>query len=374
MLNYHTGTVRADLTPPGYAVVSLPQPSEARLSVERVSVRYPGVVALDEISLAVADREMLCLLGPSGSGKSTLLRVVAGIETPTSGRVLCDGVEVVGPDRFVEPEHRRVGMVFQDYALFPHLTVAANVAFGLAGRSKAETVGIVNGLLERLGLTRYAQSYPHTLSGGERQRVALARAMAPAPRILLMDEPFSSLDGRLRDEVRRQAMAFLRDAGITTIVVTHDPDEAMRIGDRIALLRDGRLMQCARPDELYAHPATTFAARMFGDLNELRGMVLGERVDTALGSFAVPHMADRVEVSVCIRPEHVHLSAHRHGVSARVVSVTFLGGVDQVAVAVAGHETPIVLRTTGRAEVNPGQAVHVEVHPADAMIMARDTH
>jgi iron(III) transport system ATP-binding protein len=358
--------VRPDLS----SARSGPAAGAAALSLEGVSVRYGKVRALDGVSLTVAAGELLCLLGPSGSGKSTLLRLVAGVEHPTAGRIVIGGVEVAGPRRFVEPERRRTGMVFQDYALFPHLTVEANVAFGLRGRSRADASRLVGEWLGRLGLARHARSYPHMLSGGERQRVALARALAPGPRLLLMDEPFSSLDGRLREEVRQRTVDLLRDTGTTTVVVTHDPDEAIRIADRIALLYEGRLVQSGRPDDLYLHPATLFAARFFSDVNELRGVCLGGQIDTPLGRFAAPHVAEHAPASVCVRPQHVRLTAGGAGTAARVVRKEFLGDADQLVVAVPGLEAPVTLRTAGRTRAEPDDTVYLDVLAGDAMIVA----
>jgi iron(III) transport system ATP-binding protein len=211
------------------------------VAVEGVSQRFGEQVVLDRVSLAVRAGEVLGLVGPSGSGKSTLLRLIAGIDRPWGGVIRVAGEEVASPAVFVPAERRRVGMVFQDYALFPHLTVAANVAFGLRGLPRRQADEVVRTLLERVHLSRYAASYPHTLSGGERQRVALARALAPTPRVLLMDEPFSSLDADLRERVRRDTVDLLRDLHTTTIVVTHDLKEAVQMTDRVAVLRAGRL-------------------------------------------------------------------------------------------------------------------------------------
>ncbi len=347
--------------------------AHARVAVERVSVRYGAILALDTVSIDVAEGEIVCLLGPSGSGKSTLLRTIAGIDRPSSGRIVIDGRELAGPQRFVEPEQRCVGMVFQDYALFPHLTIEANVAFGLTGRPRTHVRRVVDELLARLDLRRYAGSYPHMLSGGERQRVALARALAPAPRVLLMDEPFSGLDDRLRDRIRRQTMELLRDTRTTTIIVTHDPDEAMHIADRIALLHWGRLVQCGPPDHLYTHPATLFAARFFSDVNEIEGTCHGGWVETPVGSFPAPGLADHARVSVCIRPQHLRLSsASPRGIPARVVSTTFRGASDQLVLAVDGVEAPMTLRATGRTRLEPGDRVFVDIPDADVMVLPRE--
>ena len=356
--------------------VAEPSPSPARpprVALDGVGLRYGDVQALTGVSLEVAEGEIVCLLGPSGSGKSTLLRLVAGIERPTEGRILMDGIEVAGAGRFVEPEARRIGMVFQDYALFPHLTIAANVAFGLRGRPRAEADRIARGLLERVGLSRYAAAYPHTLSGGERQRVALARALAPAPRVLLMDEPFSSLDGRLRDQIRDETLDLLRETATTTIFVTHDPDEAMRAADRIALLHEGRLVQCGAAVDLYTHPSTLFAARFFSDLNELDGTCRQGRVETALGSFAAPALADGTPARVCIRPEHLRLAPGPSGMAARVLRSAFLGEIDHLVLAVPGLDTRLTLRAFGRTGLAVDDVVYLEVPPHDALIVPRDS-
>ncbi len=347
--------------------------SGSKLTVEAVSVRYGARQALDQVSLRVADGEVLCLLGPSGSGKSTLLRLVAGVERPSSGRIAIGDLEVVGPGRFVEPELRGVGMVFQDYALFPHLTVAANVAFGLKGRGRQETTRIVGAMLDRVGLERFGDSYPHTLSGGERQRVALARALAPQPRVLLVDEPFSSLDTRLRDRVRQDTLDLLRETCTTAVLVTHDPDEAMRVADRIVLLCEGRLVQSGTPAEIYTRPETLFCARFFSDVNELPGVCRNGRIDTPLGSFAAPHLGDQTPACVCIRPQHLRLASQPTSIAARVVKSTFLGEVDHVELQVAGSPsgppTPVTLHAFGWTRLAPGDAVHLEVHAGDVLVV-----
>lgn len=342
------------------------------LGLESVSLRYGAILALNDVSLSAESGEILCLLGPSGSGKSTLLRLVAGVERPTAGRIRLDGSEVAGPRGFLEPERRRVGMVFQDYALFPHITISANVAFGLKGLGRSGARTAAGDMLERVGLSRYADSYPHMLSGGERQRVALARALAPKPRVLLMDEPFSSLDGSLREQVRRDTLNLLRELGTTTLLVTHDPDEAMRVADRIALLHNGCLVQCARPRDLYARPTTTFAARTFGDINELKVACRSGSVDSALGTFPADGIADGTPASLCIRPQHLRIAHTGAGIPARVVTTSFLGEVDHVVLSVAGLEWPLTMRVFGRSRLEPGDNVHLEVDPDDVLVIPHD--
>jgi iron(III) transport system ATP-binding protein len=347
--------------------------AETTLRLDRVSARYGSVQALADVSFSVSRGEIVSLLGPSGSGKSTLLRLVAGIEAPSSGRIAIEGSEVAGPGGFTEPEQRRVGMVFQDYALFPHLTVADNVAFGLKGRRRSETRHVVDTLLERLGLRRFAASYPHMLSGGERQRVALARAMAPGPRVLLMDEPFSSLDVRLREDVRRYTVDILRETRTTTVVVTHDPEEAMAIGDRIALLNAGRLVQIGSPDEIYSQPTSRFAAQLFGDVNVIPGTCVHGQIETPLGQFAAPHIADGMPAHVCIRPEHLRVANHPTTLHARVVDVTFLGEIEAVRLAFPGLETLLTLRAGGRTGLRPGEHTSIEVVPGQVLILPHDS-
>jgi iron(III) transport system ATP-binding protein len=293
------------------------------VALDAVSLRFGDVLALDEVSLEVGAGEIVSLLGPSGSGKSSLLRIVAGIERPTAGRVVLDGVEVAGSRRFIEPEHRRVGMVFQDYALFPHLTIAGNVAFGLKGRERADVSHTVGVLLERLGLARYSASYPHALSGGERQRVALARALAPGPELVLLDEPFSSLDATLRGELRREVELILDEAGTAALLVTHDQEEAMVMSDRIGVMRAGRLVQVGRPEEVYLKPSERWTAEFVGEVNVLAGLARGDEVDTEVGVFDLLGPVSG-PVHVAIRPEQLELSAENRS-NAEVVDREFRG-------------------------------------------------
>ena len=227
----------------------------ARLTFEGVSRRYGDSYALKDFSLDVAPGEVVCLLGPSGCGKSTLLRVAAGLERPSEGRILINGQEVSGPKAFVPPEKRGVGLMFQDFALFPHLTIVDNVAFGLKALPKADAVREALNMLVRVGLEDYAEAYPHILSGGQQQRVALARAIVPRPSVMLMDEPFSGLDVQLREAMQEETLTLLRETRATSMIVTHHPEEALRLGDRIAVMRKGRIVQVGKAEELYNNPA-----------------------------------------------------------------------------------------------------------------------
>lgn len=306
-------------------VTKTPVSLAMELVFEDVVQAYGPVRALDGVSLTVAAGELVCLLGQSGCGKTTLLRVASGIEQPTSGRVLMGGVEVSRASSFVPPERRGIGLMFQDYALFPHLTVLDNVAFGLQPIGKAEARKNALAALKRVRLEKHADDYPHMLSGGEQQRVALARSIVPRPGILLMDEPFSNLDKRLRDEVREDTTAILREAGATTIVVTHDPEEAMRTADRIVLMRAGRIVQHGSPEALYSAPADLSVARFFCNFNEIEGRITAGRVETPVGMFPMPEwFSGQSKAVVCIRPQAVRLSvAERRGCAVKLCRVGF---------------------------------------------------
>ena len=266
---------------------------------------------VDDVSLSVASGQVTCLLGPSGCGKSTTLRMIAGVETPDNGRILIDGDEVFGPSRNLPPEARGVGLMFQDFALFPHLTVAQNVAFGLSDKTARRER--VESLLSRVNLAGFGPKHPHELSGGEQQRVALARALAPRPRVLLMDEPFSGLDNRLRDGIRDATLEVLKSEGTAVLLVTHEPDEAMRMADEIALMRDGRVVQRGAPYNLYNSPADEAAAAFFSDVNVIRGTSRGALTETPFGAFLTPGHADGAEVDIVIRPQHLKIDFDRAG-------------------------------------------------------------
>jgi iron(III) transport system ATP-binding protein len=316
----------------------------ARLTFDNVSRRFGDTLALDRVSIDVEPGEVLCLLGPSGCGKSTLLRIAAGVERPSSGRILLDEQEVAGPNRFMPPEKRGVGLMFQDFALFPHLSILDNVAFGLKSLTRSEAKAEAHAALERVGLGHYAGEYPHILSGGEQQRVALARAIAPRPSVLLMDEPFSGLDPRLREKMREETLAILHETHATCIVVTHDAEEAMRMGDRVVLMRKGSVVQIGKALDLYRAPKDILAARTFSDLNELPARVEQGSAVTPLGRFSVGALPDGTEAIVCVRQRGVRLLTAGQGIPGRVLDTRFLGDVALVEVAVQGLDAPILAR------------------------------
>lgn len=283
-----------------------------RLQVDGLTRSFGGRPVVDDVSLTVAPGQVTCLLGPSGCGKSTTLRMIAGVERPDGGTIRIDGLPVHGADVNLPPEARSVGLMFQDFALFPHLTVAQNVAFGLSG-DRAAKLRRVEELLERVNLSGYGAKHPHQLSGGEQQRVALARALAPRPRVMLMDEPFSGLDNRLRDGIRDTTLDVLKEEGTAVLLVTHEPDEAMRMADEIALMRGGQIVQRGAPYNVYNAPVDKAAAAFFSDINVIRGRSKGALTETPFGAFLTPGHPDGAEVEIVIRPQHLKIDFDRAG-------------------------------------------------------------
>ena len=244
-----------------------------RLEVTSLYHQFDGVDVVNNVSLSVRPGQVTCLLGPSGCGKTTTLRIIAGVERQQKGKILLDGTLVSDSKTHLEPDKRRVGLIFQDFALFPHLNIEENVGFGLEGRNSKNSSRISQ-LLSRVGLDGFQKKYPHQLSGGEQQRIALVRALAPRPRLMLMDEPFSGLDLRLRDDIRDMTLNLLREEGTAVLLVTHDPDEAMRMADEIALMRNGSIVQKGAPYNIYNAPRDKAAAAFFSDINVIKGCLL----------------------------------------------------------------------------------------------------
>ncbi|WP_247003521.1 ABC transporter ATP-binding protein [Halosolutus gelatinilyticus] len=363
------------------------------LRLESVSKRYGGgrgaseTVALRNVDLAVRDGEFFTLVGPSGCGKTTTLRTIAGFEEPTAGDVRFDGAEVTG----VAPEDRNVGVVFQSYALFPHMTVAENVGYGLRFREPPTGTTAderVAELLDLVDLDGMGDRSPDQLSGGQQQRVALARALAPQPELLLLDEPMSALDARLRESLRRQVTRIQTELGITTVYVTHDQEEALAISDRVAVMNDGRVEQVATPQDIYREPATRFVAEFVGDNNVFDGDVRdrgddaaaiggdGDRsavevsgeysvVEVSGKTFELPALPGRADrVTFCVRPGALSRAADRNRITIAVETCEFLGETVRVNGLWNGTETVLQL-----PDVPDGDAVTVGFDPDDAHVV-----
>ena len=316
-----------------------------RLEFTNVSHRFGETLAVDDVSIGVEAGEFVCLLGPSGSGKTTLLRLAAGLETLQSGRIAIDGTTVAegGHTHQIPPEKRGVGLMFQDYALFPHLTVAQNIGFGLQDGLRDGTW--IERALGDMHLAHLGERYPHTLSGGQQQRIALLRALAPAPGVLLLDEPFSGLDEHLRQRVRQETRAILAESGVTALMVTHNPEAAMFLADRIVVLNDGRMAQDASPIEIYTSPADPFIVRLFGPANEFGGVVHARLLDTALGPIPATGVENGREALCLVRADGVEITAAPpdggHGyVRMRVETARVLGPMSYLLLKPVADDMP----------------------------------
>jgi iron(III) transport system ATP-binding protein len=319
--------------------------------------------AIDHVTLELEKGEILALLGPSGCGKTTTLRLIAGFEQPDAGLVEIDGRVMADGHIFVPPEQRGVGVVFQEYTLFPHLTVAENIFFGLRKLSPQSRAQRLRDMLETVGLTSLVQRYPHELSGGQQQRVALARALAPRPAVLLLDEPFSNLDADLRRQMLHEVYTMLRELGTTAVFVTHDHEEAFMVADRVGVLNRGKLEQLGRPEEIYYLPATHFVARFLGQANFIPGRVVGHTIETMLGFFPNPSsLPQGVTVELMIRPDELDVQPDPSG-NATVVSRRFRGADTLVVVQLSSglilhsHQSPALV-------LQPRERVRVVAQPA----------
>ena len=334
-------------------------------SVSLANVRrvYDGKAVVDDVSLTAPEAKVLALLGASGSGKSTLLRLIAGLERVDGGEIHIGDERVSTPKRTLPAEARRVGMVFQDYSLFPHLNAAANVAFGLAHLPRAEREALALSWLGRVGLASRAGAYPHELSGGEQQRVALARALAPKPRAILLDEPFSGLDPVLREELRQVTMDALAQTHTTALFVTHDAEEALLVADRLAILKAGRLLQEAAPREAYDKPASLDAAAALGPINTCTGRVENGMVQTPFGPVNAANLPAGAEAHVGVRAEALRLIPGRQ---ARVIDVRPHGAHDLARVEVQG----LVWRALIPARTPLGERVDAAIQAVGAFAFA----
>jgi iron(III) transport system ATP-binding protein len=351
--------------------MAAPDTAGTRVQLESVAKFFGETRALDGVNLDIAAGELFFLLGPSGCGKSTLLRLIAGLHEPTGGRLLFDGRDVTGQST----ESRNAVMCFQSYALWPHMTVRENVRFGLnvRGMSRAEQDGRIDEVLKLVQMTAYADRKPNALSGGQQQRVALARAIAVRPAVLLLDEPLSNLDAKLRNEMRSEIRRICKTAGFTTIYVTHDQKEALSVADRIAVLKDGKLMQVGSPGELYHKPQNTFVADFIGQTNLLPGKVIGRengtaRVETAVGPITAATAGEVPDqVTLSIRPEQMQFGGTRlNTLVGRQLERTFLGEASEHVLDVGGHRLKAIAAPPVFEEMDE---VTISFDPADAVIL-----
>ena len=351
-----------------------PQGETPVVVLQHVSRCYENLSAVWDLSLSLGAGEILCLLGPSGCGKTTTLRMVAGVERPDQGRIFVEGAEVDGESRFVPPERRNIGLMFQDHALFPHMSVVENVAFGLAGLSASARRERALRELRRVDMDSAADFYPDRLSGGEQQRVALARALAPGPGVMLMDEPFSGLDRRLRDSVRDQTLTLLKSIGACALLVTHDPEEAMRMGDRIALMRRGRLLQLGSPQDVYYRPLDAEVAFFFSDFNELQGIVANGAIATPFGVITPRQsFSEGEKISVLLRQEafHLHPGPGRLPLDAHVWRARLLGRDSLIEFRLPAQDALFRARLPGIILPGAGEMLRLHFDPAHVLTFAQ---
>ncbi|MGI9371102.1 MAG: ABC transporter ATP-binding protein [Hyphomicrobiales bacterium] len=358
--------------------------SEPIISIRNVNKEFPGVIAVDNANLDIQANEFFALLGPSGCGKTTLLRMIAGFETPTSGEILIDGQDM----SVVPPNQRPVNMVFQSYAVFPHMSVRDNVTYGLkvTGVSAGEIAPRVEEALGQVALTAQADRRPDQLSGGQRQRVALARALVKQPKVLLLDEPLSALDAKLREQMQLELAHLQEDVGVTFIIVTHDQDEALSMADRIAVMHEGRVDQIATPDLLYEQPKNRFVADFIGKVNLFEGEVSGGAgrnvsVETAgLGKVSVPHEGEaQGAVTLAVRPEKVRISKSEPKVKSdvstngRIADWAYYGDMSHMFVETDnGLRIGVIIQNETRTTVDTmdvGDQVYVHWSPEDTLLL-----
>lgn len=331
---------------------------EIGVCVQNAVKRFPGVAAANGVSFELARGQLMALLGPSGCGKTTTLRLIAGFERLDAGIIEIGGQRVAGPGLHLPPERRRVGMVFQEYALFPHLSVAHNILFGLHAYAGDRTRRMAQ-VLELVGLTGYEARMPHELSGGQQQRVALARALAPEPDLVLLDEPFSNLDAGLRVRVRAEVRSILRQANATAIFVTHDQEEALSLVDTVAVLIQGVVHQVAPPQKLYRHPADVHVATFLGDANFLPGSARGRQVECELGMLETV-TENHGAVDVLVRPENIAVTPAAADAPTRVRAINFFGHDQLVSVQLASGRM-VDARLGPMYHFAVGQPVHLRV-------------
>jgi len=344
----------------------------SRMEFKNVHLSFGKVKALRGVSFVLEPGEIVCLLGPSGCGKTSLLRLAAGAEVPDDGTVLLDDRVVAGNGGFVPPEKRNVGLMFQDFALFPHLSILDNVTFGLQHLDGKTAQAEAKMALQRVGLADFGDKFPNELSGGEQQRVALARTIVPRPSIMLMDEPFSGLDQRLRDSVRQETQALLKETRASAMIVTHDPHEAMGIADRILLMRDGQLIQAGSPEELYRHPHDLEAARFFCDFTEVPGQIAKGVLTSPLGTFELEDEVADGKALMLIRPHAITATPSKETkLTGKVLQSRFLGEIAELRVQFEKLDE-VMIRASTRHLPARGDVLEFSVDHELVLIIASD--
>ena len=336
---------------------------EPILNISNLELRYPGSFRLSVTDFELQAREVMALVGESGCGKTSLLRTIAGFERNNQGSISLQGKEVAGQRVWLAPEKRKVGMVFQDYALFPHMRVDANVAYGLQKQSKPEQQAQVAEALELVGLAGYERRYPHELSGGQQQRVALARALAPRPALLLLDEPFSNLDSNLKEQVRQEIKSILHKAGIAALLVTHDPQDAIEMADRIAVMHQGSIEQIDSPVRLYEQPRSARVARFFGKVSLIAGEQEGGILKTPFGEWPIDaSKGSGYKPKLMLRPEHILLS-ETGSLEGQVQHCTYQGGQYLITISVSHRLGGLTLQTFAPGALQVGELVKLQLAP-----------
>lgn len=350
------------------------------LVFDRISHRYSKHPSVSDISIDIDDGQVVSLLGPSGCGKSTILRLAAGLEKPEQGTITLDGECVAGAGMFTPPEKRGIGFVFQDYALFPHMTVSENILYGLEGVSMAAMDHAARQarlleVLEQVDLASYTDAMPHELSGGQQQRVALARALAPNPKLILLDEPYAGLDSRLRERIRDDMLHVLKETGTSVLLVTHDSEEAMFMSDYIYVMQQGRIIQGGRPIDLYCRPGSAFVAEFFGEVNLIDGPIINGRMVSPFGEFDLDDNStgeDAERASLVIRHEAL-IIGNGEAPNAEVMETRLLGRYSLIHLSLSdaeGEEWHLHARVPGLNMLQPGQRVTLSVDPDQVFVFA----
>lgn len=339
------------------------------LSLENIEKSYKGVLdfKLSNVNLQVEAGKMVALVGESGCGKTTILRMVAGLETPDQGIITINNQKVFENRSLVKPNQRKVGMVFQDNALFPHLSVEKNIAFGIDHLSKQEQKERIQKYLQLVGLEGYEKRFPHELSGGQQQRVAIARALAPQPSILLMDEPFSSLDGILKNRIRSEIKQILKEANITALFVTHDTQDALAVGDQMVVVRNGQILQDNTPKHIFNHPIDEYVAKMFGKTNIIKGSLQNGIIDSEIGP--IPYSKDEQASSFSLRPEIFQIDHSKQSLLKGIIKdIYYLGNFQELDIMM--NEKLINISLPTNVIFEQSQEVHLTI-PEEKIILLK---